>query len=188
MARKKSAEPKKAKRQNPIDPATGKRKIGRPQEYNLDCAIKCDVILDRLAKGEALRNLLAEQELSPGTFFYWVDKNHDDLSERYASARQQNAIVKIDEAERIADDGTNDFMNTVNLDGDVRNVFRPEHVKRSDLRVKFRMWYAEKVLSGALNYRKPESSDNNSSAVRDEVISMLDNLAAIKTSMAKKAT
>jgi hypothetical protein len=70
----------------------------------------------------------------------WALDDAEGFAARYAHARDLGLDAMSDELLEIADDGTNDYMDTEDgpkLDG--------EHVQRSRLRVDTRKWYLSKL-------------------------------------------
>lgn len=161
--------------------AKGKKTGGRKSGYVADVL---DAVLDEFAAGATLTSVLDKYSVPRGNFFQWVFENRDNLIDRYNRARLSNAYAKMDEAERIAEDGTNDFVEVETRNGSFVKL-REEHVRRSDLRVRFRMWYCEKVLNGALLYKKPETEVDNSFAISSDAVALLEEIAAHKAAKAK---
>lgn len=114
-----------------------KKKIGRPTIYSERLAAR---ICAELAMGRSLRFVCRSDDM-PGleTVFRWL-REKPDFREQYAQAKSESADALVEEMIDIADDGTNDFIETE--DG-VR--FNSEHVQRSRLRVDTRKWIASKL-------------------------------------------
>lgn len=131
--------------------------MSKNKDLNKDKAI--EEILDRISKGESLRQILPYEnriESLPhiGTFLRWVS---DDvkLSEQYARAMEIRSDIIFEEILEIADDGTNDYM-TIVKGHEEYEVENKELVNRSKLRVDARKWilarmqpkkYGDKVFS-----------------------------------------
>lgn len=101
-----------------------------------------DSVLDRLMKGETLRQICKDEGLpAAGTVREWVLDDIDGLAERYARARDLGLDAQADELFDIADDGSNDTYRdedgAVKVDHDV--------IARSRLRVDTRKWYLSKI-------------------------------------------
>lgn len=154
-----------------ITKAKQKKPIGKASTFNDDVFQK---ICERIADGEPLRQICREQGMPAyRTFYDWIDKdnallsneNEDvratslNLSARFARAREDGHDAIAEEALKIADDGTNDWMEKQDKDG--KNIgwqLNGEHVQRSKLRIETRLkllskWnpkkYGDKVeLSG----------------------------------------
>ncbi|PZU22213.1 MAG: terminase small subunit protein [Shinella sp.] len=117
---------------------------GRPTDYTQEIA---DVICERLAEGESLRTICAEEGMPhKATVFRWLAK-HDQFATIYAHAREIQAEVLADELVEISDDGTNDWMERKNEDGETIGWRENgEAMRRSQLRISTRQWIAERML------------------------------------------
>lgn len=102
-------------------------------------------ILVRIELGEALRNILKDEDLpSSKTFYEWLD-NDDSKVKQYARACELRAEIIFDELLDIADDGRNDFV-TKKLGGDVEiECLNSENIQRSRLRIDARKWILSKM-------------------------------------------
>lgn len=116
---------------------------GRPSDYSDDLA---SVICERLIEGQSLRTIcLADDMPSASTVCRWLAK-HEAFREQYTLAREAQADTLTDEMLDIADDGTNDWMEKKNSEGEVTGVeYNGEAVQRSRLRIDTRKWYASKL-------------------------------------------
>lgn len=116
------------------------RKKGRPSAYTHKIA---EAICSRLADGESLRRICCDEKMPTQSMVYrWLQhKDRDDFRESYARAREQQAEAIFDEMLDIADDGSNDWMESqeggVDYNGDA--------VQRSKLRIDTRKWMAAKL-------------------------------------------
>jgi hypothetical protein len=64
------------------------KKLGRPTVFSKEI---CDEICDRLAHGETLRSILADDHLPVrSTIYRWLDEN-EDFRDQYAQARVKQA-------------------------------------------------------------------------------------------------
>lgn len=121
----------------------GQPKTGRPTIFSDELAAS---ILERLADGESLRSICADDEMpARSTVFKWLSEN-DTFSDQYTRAREEQADAIFDEILDIADDGTNDWMERRNSDGE--NIGWQENgeaLRRSALRVDARKWVAGKL-------------------------------------------
>lgn len=118
--------------------------MGRPSTYSEDIA---DIICDRLANGESLRTICALDDMpDKSTVFRWLAAN-DAFATKYAHARAAQADALFDEMLDIADDGSNDWMERRNGDGEsIGWRENGEAIRRSDLRIKTRQWIVSKLL------------------------------------------
>jgi len=116
---------------------------GRPTDYNQDIS---DKICERIADGESLRTICSDDDMpNKATVFRWLAK-FPAFSDQYARARDTQAEAIVDEILNIADDGTNDWMERRNGDGE--NIGWQENgeaLRRSVLRIDARKWMAGKL-------------------------------------------
>jgi hypothetical protein len=116
---------------------------GRPSDYTAEIT---ETICARLAAGESLRTICADEAMpAQSTVYLWLTK-HSEFSEQYARAREVQAETLVDEILEISDDGRNDYMLRQG-EGEETLAYRlnGEHVQRSRLRVDSRKWFASKV-------------------------------------------
>lgn len=116
---------------------------GRPTVYNIDVASQ---ICGRIAQGQSLKEICRDDGMPcTSTVFKWLAEK-PEFSDLYAQAREAQADVLADEIIAISDDGTNDWMERQNENGDSLGwVLNGEHVQRSKLRVDARKWIASKL-------------------------------------------
>lgn len=103
-------------------------------------------ICNRIANGESLRAICSDDGMpAASTVFLWL--NDDPVfSEQYARAREAQADALFDEILDIADDGSNDWMERKNADGqNIGWMENGEALRRSALRVEARKWMAGKL-------------------------------------------
>lgn len=119
---------------------------GRPTDFTQELA---DAICEGLADGMSLRTICDAEEMPHrSTVFRWLAKDeHKVFRDQYAQAREEQAAKLSDELFDIADDGSNDWMERRNQDGEIVGwSVNGEAVQRSKLRVDTRKWYLSKVL------------------------------------------
>ena len=118
-------------------------KIGRPTKYTLDLA---DVICSRLACGESMRSVSRDEAMPAlSTLFKWI-REDEAFSEQYVKAKEESADALVEEMLDIADNGTNDYMESLGQDGECLGYkLNGEFVQRSKLRVDVRKWAASKL-------------------------------------------
>lgn len=118
--------------------------MGRKSTFTQETA---DSICLRLAEGESLRSICSDEDMpSRGTVFAWLGDN-EEFRAKYARAREFQAEVYADEMADIADDGSNDWMERLNANGEqIGWQLNGEAVSRSKVRLEQRRWYAEKLL------------------------------------------
>jgi hypothetical protein len=114
---------------------------GRPSLYTQELA---DRICSQLASGMSLRTVCKADDMPETvTIFRWLRTNEEFCSQ-YAKAKEESADALVEEILDIADDGSNDWMQT----HDEENVgYRAngEAIQRSRLRVDTRKWIASKL-------------------------------------------
>lgn len=109
--------------------------MGRPSDYTQATA---DEICSRIALGESLRSICRDDAMPHiATVQRWLSASNE-FREQYAHAREMQADSMFDEMLEIADDGSNDWMDS-NRDGGDRLVDH-EYISRSKLRVDTRKW------------------------------------------------
>lgn len=122
-----------------------KKKVGRPSVYTDKIAA---IICERLSDGESLRSICCDASMpNKKTVFRWLMSDvHADFATKYARAREIQADSLVDDMTDIADDGSNDWMEKRNADGE--NIGWQENgeaLRRSALRISTRQWIAEKL-------------------------------------------
>jgi hypothetical protein len=98
-----------------------------------------ETILLRIEDGEALRQILKSIPMSASTFYEWLEGS-EVMAKRYARACELRADAIFDEIIEIADDSSQDGIETDN--GPIVNS---EFVQRSRLRVDTRKWIVAKL-------------------------------------------
>lgn len=119
------------------------KKMGRPTTYTLTLA---DNICAQLAEGKSMRTVCKGEGMPVmSTVFLWL-RTHPEFSERYTQAKAEAADALVEEMLDISDDGTNDWMEIHDKEGEaVGYKINGEHVQRSRLRVDTRKWIASKL-------------------------------------------
>lgn len=116
---------------------------GRPSSYTDELA---DTICEGLINGRSLRSICADDDM-PGTstVMRWLASN-EQFRDQYARARELQADAIADEILDIADDGSNDWMERHNSDGEnIGWQFNGEAARRSQIRIDARKWMAGKM-------------------------------------------
>lgn len=118
-------------------------KGGRPSDYTPQLA---DAICARLADGESLRSVCRDESMpSMQTVFAWLRK-HEEFLEQYARSKEECADAYAEDIIEIADDGTNDWMEKKNAEGEnIGWQVNGEHIQRSRVRIDTRKWLAAKL-------------------------------------------
>lgn len=116
--------------------------MGRPSEYTQE---KADLICAMIAEGKSVRTICLDEGMpSLPTFYKWLRENEIFLNQ-YARAKDDQADALAEEILDIADDGTNDWMEQRDANGDIGFKINGEHVQRSRLRIDSRKWLASKL-------------------------------------------
>lgn len=123
--------------ENDVQP---KRKVGRPSIFSDALA---EEICLRLVKGETLSKICKDDHMPNfSVVMDWIkDPNKKKFSNDYAKARLAQANHFFDQLIDIADDASNDWIETSK-----GLQFNKEAAMRSRLRVDTRKWYISKVL------------------------------------------
>ncbi|ECD2965765.1 DNA packaging protein [Salmonella enterica subsp. enterica serovar Typhimurium] len=124
--------------------AAEEKKIGRPSDYTEELA---EVICLRLAEGESLRSVCRDDGMpSKQAVLRWLARN-ESFRAQYVRAKEEGAEAIAEELFDIADDGTNDWMEKLDKDGEaIGYQLNGEHVQRSKLRIDTRKWYLSKIM------------------------------------------
>lgn len=153
---------------------------GRPSSYS---AAVGDVICERLANGESLREICSDEDMPhKATVFRWLAVNQV-FRDQYARAREAQADVLADETIAIADDGRNDWMEKFGKDGESLGwQINGEAVSRSKLRVDARKWFAAKLQPKKYGDRTTLAGDaeNPLSFVMEQIAANPKNRIAVK--------
>lgn len=116
---------------------------GRPSDYSQE---KADRICEMLSEGMSLRSVCKEEGMpSAATVFKWM-REHEEFLKQYTRAKEESADAMAEECLDIADDGTNDYMERLDKDGQpIGYQVNGEHIQRSRLRVETRKWLMAKM-------------------------------------------
>ena len=119
--------------------AKPRKKMGRPSKYSNKLA---RAICMRLMLGESLSSI-CKRDMYPSkvTVLSWLHTKTDFLNQ-YTKAREVQQEIRYDELFEIADDSSNDYVQTEN--GPRLNS---EHVNRSRLRIDTRKWVMERMAA-----------------------------------------
>lgn len=119
--------------------------MSRPTKFTPQLA---DEICNRIADGESLRSICKDEHIpSKSTVLMWLtDPEHQAFRTKYAQAREIQADGFVDEMVEIADDGSNDWMEKHDTEGEsIGWRENGEAMRRSQLRIATRQWIAEKL-------------------------------------------
>lgn len=106
-------------------------------KYDAELAAK---VLDLLAQSGSLRRVCRELGVSRNSIIPWVVDNTEGFGDAYARAKEHGIDTLVEETLDIADDGSNDYMETEH--GPALNS---ESIQRSKVRVETRRWLAERM-------------------------------------------
>lgn len=110
--------------------------------YNQEVA---DAICERLVEGESLRSICRDEVMPAiSTVFRWLTL-HQDFSEQYARAKEEQADTLADEIIAIADECVIGEKIETNAEGAIVKKVTGDMIERSRLRVDARKWYAGKL-------------------------------------------
>ncbi|WP_162651562.1 hypothetical protein [Lentilitoribacter sp. Alg239-R112] len=105
--------------------------IGRPSDYSQETA---DYICEKLCEGESLRAICLPDDMpNRSTVFRWLSL-HDDFSNQYARAKEEQAEALADDIIAIADQ-----YDTA------KDILEPDLIQRAKLRIDSRKWVASKL-------------------------------------------
>jgi len=111
---------------------------GRPTKFTNELAEQiCETIA---TTNKSLRIVCAEFDISTVTLLKWLNEN-EQFSIQYTRAKQLQADHLVDEIIEIADETSNDTIQTEK--GEIPNS---EWIKRSQVRIDARKWIASKLL------------------------------------------
>lgn len=114
--------------------------VGRPSTFTQAVA---DAICDRLAEGESLRAICADESMpNRATVFRWLAADQS-FSDQYARAREEQAEALADDIVAIADEAE---VRTLGEGDEVVIALDPTAIARNRLRVDARKWVAAKLL------------------------------------------
>lgn len=141
-----------------------KKQAGRPTLYSQELA---DLICERVATTTyGLARLCALYPDLPDktTVNLWRYK-YPEFSTQYAQAKLVQADLLAEEMLDIADDGTNDWMQTWGEDGEIGYKLNGEHVQRSRLRIDTRKFLAAKLLPKQYGDKVDEKKEDDKSVI-----------------------
>ena len=122
---------------------TKDNKTGRPTLFNDEMS---DLICERIAEGLSVVELCKPDDMpSKSSVFKWLAEN-EGFSDKYVRACETRTELIADEMLNIADDGSNDWMERKDGEGNVIGT-KPDNeaIQRSRLRVDTRKWILSKL-------------------------------------------
>lgn len=117
---------------------------GRPSDYTHELA---EAVCMRIAEGESLRMVCRDEAMpDKSTILRWIGR-HQEFRDQYAKAKELGIEAMAEELFEIADDGTNDWMELTDTEGNAYGYkANGEHIQRSKLRIDTRKWYLSKIV------------------------------------------
>lgn len=112
------------------------RPVGRPSLYSAELAAQ---ICERIVNGESLRSICRDESMPCASTVCLWRTQHREFSEHYALAQQTRSELGFDDIQEIADNGSNDWMESNDPDNPGYKV-NGEHIQRSRLRVDTMKW------------------------------------------------
>ena len=105
-------------------------------------------ICSRIAAGESLRSICSDEDMpDKSSVMLWVATDRDGFSDQYEKACLARAHFWADELLDIADDGSNDWMERTDKEGEsIGWQVNGDAIQRSRLRVDARKWLLSKML------------------------------------------
>lgn len=118
-------------------------KGGRPTDYNEEVA---EEIIGRILDGQGVAEIGRDETMpSERTIFRWLAK-YEEFCQRYARAKEISAEVMGEELLDIADNGSNDWMERKDKDGEnIGWQVNGEAIQRSRVRIDTRKWLMGKL-------------------------------------------
>lgn len=103
-----------------------------------------DTICDRLAGGESLRSICADEDMpSQVSVFKWIGRD-EELAKQYARAREAQADAIFDEVLHIANTPMLGEKRKINADGTIE-VTEGDMIEHRRLQIDARKWMAGKL-------------------------------------------
>lgn len=154
---------------------------GRPSIFTQELA---DELCAQLAEGRSLRSVCqADHMPSKATVFNWM-RTHKGFLDQYTRAKQEAADALFDEIQDIADDGTNDWMEKLDSEGQpIGWQLNGEHVQRSKLRIDARKWMASKMKPKVYGDRQIIDHNIDVNAAEDAMEAAMKRAAAAKAAI-----
>lgn len=150
-----------------------RKKIGRPTLFTQELA---DLICERVATTTLGLARMCEtyNELpDKSTINLWRYK-YPQFSAQYAQAKLNQADLLAEEMLDIADDGTNDWMQSFGEEGEIAYKLNGEHVQRSRLRIDTRKFLAAKLLPKQYGDKADEKKADDKSIVEMLIDKLVD--------------
>ena len=146
-----------------------KKKMGRPTRYSKALS---EEIIGRMKTGEPLNQICRDPKMPKKTTIYrWIAKDIEDFSNRYKKAFEFRASLMAYELLEIADDGSNDYMESLDQDGEVMGYRQNgEAVNRSRLRVDTRKWLLSRMLPKEFGDKPDKSPEQSNQSITVQIV------------------
>ena len=148
-------------------------KGGRPTRYTKKISKE---ICFRLAEGESLSSICKSEHIPHrSNILRWVlskSTTYAGFRDDYILARQIQAETLVDDIFDIADDGSNDWMESNHPDNKGFTV-NGEALGRSRLRVDTRKWHASKIIT---RYKDDYKGESDASTLAEALNNLADSL------------
>lgn len=154
------------------EPKKEKKKMGRPTIFTQKLA---DHICHLIATHSfGLKKLCATYpELpNPDTIRMWC-REKPDFSGQYAQAKRDQADLMAEEILCIADDGSNDWMETTDDEGGLGWKVNGEHIARSRLRIDSRKWLASKLAPKIYGANSDDGKESSGKSLLEQLADKL---------------
>ena len=110
-----------------------------------------DEIFQRISSGESLTHICKDEHMpNYRTVWDWIYKD-PEVRERYESAKKSQMEFFTEQILDIADESETDIMLAYDKSGRRLPMVNYENIKRSELRVKARMWMMERIKASKYN-------------------------------------
>lgn len=116
----------------------------KPVPFSVEIAER---VCDELAKGKSLRSICERDGFPDRSAVHWWRKQHQEFADLFDAAWEIGCHALADECLAIADDGSNDWMETLDREGKANGwKLNGEAANRSRLRIETRMKLLAKWL------------------------------------------
>lgn len=150
-----------------------KKKMGRPTIFTQELANRICELVSTHSFGLKKLSKVYDDIPSADTINNWRSK-YTDFSVQYAEAKRKQADLLAEEVIEIADDGQNDWMETVDDEGGIAWKINGEHVQRSRLRMDARKWLAGKLAPKIYGTNTEDKKDIGTSLVEKLADKLID--------------
>lgn len=159
--------------------------VGRPSDYSQETV---DKICERIADGESLRSICVDEDMpDKATVFRWL-AIHEAFRDQYSRARETQAETIFDEMLDIADDGSNDWMERKNSDGENMGwQENGEAIRRSQLRIAARQWMLGKMAPKKYGDKVTNILEGGDRPIKTEDVTDIDRAKAMALLASKAA-